>query len=561
MSTSPAGIDLFIKTDFARVLVVDDDPILREFAISYLTSPNMEVSVAEDGQIAMEALRKSDFDVALVDLDMPNLNGFELMEAMGRDPRLLSVPVVVITGRDDMEAIDLAFAAGATSFVVKPINWRLITHQLAYVLRNSRSEAAIRQARAAAESASKAKSVFLANMSHEIRTPLNGVIGLAGALGRTELSDEQIEMVNLICQSGQTLERFLTDILDVSKIEAGKLSLQVETFDLQESIQAAVHLMQIAANEKCLNFSLTFGTNARGLFKGDAVRIRQIVSNLASNAVKFTKEGEVVVQVEVIEAENNGEAETLIIKVSDTGIGFDDEARDRLFNRFEQADGSITRQFGGTGLGLSICKALTEMMGGIISVVSAPNQGSTFMIKLPLSRSMSLDAFDIAAQAQPTTAKPAAAEEIKPSRLLRILLAEDHPTNQRVVAMILQPYGVDLTVVENGVKALEAFEAGKFDVVLMDMQMPEMDGLKATQAIRFLELTAQLPRTPIAMLSANAMKEHVEQALDAGCDVHIAKPVSPESLVKGIEAALASAAAARDNDSSAFYASPRNDIS
>jgi signal transduction histidine kinase len=561
MSTSPAGIDLFIKTDFARVLVVDDDPILREFAISYLTSPNMEVSVAEDGQIAMEALRKSDFDVALVDLDMPNLNGFELMEAMGRDPRLLSVPVVVITGRDDMEAIDLAFAAGATSFVVKPINWRLITHQLAYVLRNSRSEAAIRQARAAAESASKAKSVFLANMSHEIRTPLNGVIGLAGALGRTELSDEQIEMVNLICQSGQTLERFLTDILDVSKIEAGKLSLQVETFDLQESIQAAVHLMQTAANEKCLNFSLTFGTNARGLFKGDAVRIRQIVSNLASNAVKFTKEGEVVVQVEVIEAENNGEAETLIIKVSDTGIGFDDEARDRLFNRFEQADGSITRQFGGTGLGLSICKALTEMMGGIISVVSAPNQGSTFMIKLPLSRSMSLDAFDIAAQAQPTTAKPAAAEEIKPSRLLRILLAEDHPTNQRVVAMILQPYGVDLTVVENGVKALEAFEAGKFDVVLMDMQMPEMDGLKATKAIRFLELTAQLPRTPIAMLSANAMKEHVEQALDAGCDVHIAKPVSPESLVKGIEAALASAAAARDNDSSAYYASPRNDIS
>jgi signal transduction histidine kinase/ActR/RegA family two-component response regulator len=480
---------------------------------------------------------------------------------MGRDPRLLSVPVVVITGRDDMEAIDLAFAAGATSFVVKPINWRLITHQLAYVLRNSRSEAAIRQARAAAESASKAKSVFLANMSHEIRTPLNGVIGLAGALGRTELSDEQIEMVNLICQSGQTLERFLTDILDVSKIEAGKLSLQVETFDLQESIQAAVHLMQTAANEKCLNFSLTFGTNARGLFKGDAVRIRQIVSNLASNAVKFTNEGEVVVQVEVIEAENESEAATLIIKVSDTGIGFDDEARDRLFNRFEQADGSITRQFGGTGLGLSICKALTEMMGGIISAVSAPNQGSTFMIKLPLSRSMSLDAFDIAAQAQPTTAKPTAAEEIKPSRLLRILLAEDHPTNQRVVAMILQPYGVDLTVVENGVKALEAFEAGKFDVVLMDMQMPEMDGLKATQAIRFLELTAQLPRTPIAMLSANAMKEHVEQALDAGCDVHIAKPVSPESLVKGIEAALASAAAARDNDSSAYYASPRNDIS
>jgi two-component system, sensor histidine kinase len=548
MSTSPASIDHFVKTDFARVLVVDDDPILREFAISHLTSPSMEVCVAEDGLIAMEALRKGDFDVALVDLDMPNLNGFELMEAMARDPRLIGVPVVVITGRDDMEAIDLAFAAGATSFVVKPINWRLITHQLAYVLRNSRSEAAIRQARAAAEAASRAKSVFLANMSHEIRTPLNGVIGLAGALGRTELSGEQFEMVSLIRQSGQTLERFLTDILDVSKIEAGKLSLEVDTFDLHEAIEAAVHLMQAAANEKSLNFSLTFGTNARGLFKGDAVRIRQIVSNLASNAVKFTKEGGVAVQVEVIEPENDGDAATLIIKVSDTGIGFDSEARARLFHRFEQADGSITRQFGGTGLGLSICKALTEMMEGTISVMSVPNQGSTFMVKLPLSRSISLDASDNLSQTPSATVTPEATDEIEPSRLLRILLAEDHPTNQRVVAMILQPYGVDLTVVENGVKALEAFEAGNFDVVLMDMQMPEMDGLKATQAIRVLELTAQLPRTPIAMLSANAMNEHVEQALDAGCDVHIAKPVTPESLVKGIQAALASAVTTRDHD-------------
>ena len=548
MNSPAVSTDHCVRTDFARVLVVDDDPILCEFAISHLTSPSMDVCVAEDGLIALEALRTSDFDVALVDLDMPNMNGFDLMEAMGRDPRLMGVPVVVITGRDDMEAIDLAFAAGATSFVVKPINWRLITHQLAYVLRNSRSEAAIRQARAAAESASRAKSVFLANMSHEIRTPLNGVIGLAGALGRTTLSDEQFEMVSLIRQSGQTLERFLTDILDVSKIEAGKLSLQIDTFDLREAIEAAVHLMQSAANEKCLNFSLAFGTNARGLFKGDTVRIRQIVSNLASNAVKFTKEGGVAVQVEVIEPELDGEAATLIIKVSDTGIGFDDEARVRLFHRFEQADGSITRQFGGTGLGLSICKALTEMMEGTINVTSVPNQGSTFMVKLPLGRSMSLDDFDLLSQTQLTAANPATTEEIEPSRQLRILLAEDHPTNQRVVAMILQPYGVDLTVVENGVKALEAFEAGKFDVVLMDMQMPEMDGLKATQAIRVLELTAQLPRTPIAMLSANAMNEHVEQALDAGCDVHIAKPVTPESLVKGIQAALASAVATRDDD-------------
>ena len=553
MSSSAADLDHFVRTDFARVLVVDDDPILREFAISHLTSPSVEVSVAEDGLVAIEALRQNDFDVVLVDLDMPNMNGFELMEAMGRDPRLMALPVVVITGRDDMEAIDLAFAAGATSFVVKPINWRLITHQLAYVLRNSRSEAAIRQARAAAESASKAKSVFLANMSHEIRTPLNGVIGLAGALSRTALSDEQYEMVSLIRQSGQTLERFLTDILDVSKIEAGKLTLQFDNFDLQDSIEAAVHLMQTAAQEKFLKFSLSFGENARGLFKGDVVRIRQIVSNLASNAVKFTKEGQVSVHVDIIEPDIEEAPATLIVKVTDTGIGFDKEARARLFNRFEQADGSITRQFGGTGLGLSICKALTEMMDGSIGVVSVPNQGSTFTVKLPLKRSMPLDAFDILRVMEPSARNQDTVAEGEPARLLRVLLAEDHPTNQRVVAMILQPYGVDLTVVDNGVKALEAFQAEKFDVVLMDMQMPEMDGLKATQAIRAYEMTADAPRTPIAMLSANAMKEHVEQALEAGCDVHIAKPVTPESLAKGIEAALASIHP-NQADSSPIYA-------
>jgi len=554
MSSPAARMEKFVRTDFARVLMVDDDPILCEFAVSHLTSPSMEVSIAEDGLVALETMRKRDFDVALVDLVMPNMNGFELMEAMGRDPRLMGVPVVVITGRDDMEAIDLAFAAGATSFVVKPINWRLITHQLAYVLRNSRSEAAIRQARAAAESASRAKSVFLANMSHEIRTPLNGVIGLAGALSRTALSDEQSEMVSLIRRSGETLERFLTDILDVSKIEAGKLTLQVDTFDLHEAIEAAVHLMQTAATEKFLKFSLVFGPNARGQFKGDVVRIRQIVSNLASNAVKFTNKGEVKVQIEVTEPEKDGQTATLIIKVSDTGIGFDTDARARLFNRFEQADGSITRQFGGTGLGLSICKALTEMMAGTIGVASVPDQGSTFMVKLPLTRSMPLDAFDILRANQPITPGPVISEKSEPSPLLRILLAEDHPTNQRVVAMILQPYGVDLTVVDNGAKALEAFQAGKFDLVLMDMQMPEMDGLKATQAIRAYEVRAQLPRTPIAMLSANAMKEHVEQALQSGCDVHIAKPVTPESLAKGIETALAGAAASHDHDNPAGYA-------
>jgi signal transduction histidine kinase len=282
-----------------------------------------------------------------------------------------------------MEAIDLAFAAGATSFVVKPINWRLITHQLAYVLRNSRSEAAIRQARAAAESASRAKSIFLANMSHEIRTPLNGVIGLAGALSRTALSNEQSEMVSLIRRSGETLERFLTDILDVSKIEAGKLTLQVDTFDLHEAIEAAVHLMQTAATEKFLKFSLVFGPNARGQFKGDVVRIRQIVSNLASNAVKFTNKGEVKVQIEVTEPEKDGQTATLIIKVSDTGIGIAPEDQQAIFDRFFRVENRV-HTLEGTGLGLSIVKNIIEKHNSQVHLISEVGVGTTFWFDLPI---------------------------------------------------------------------------------------------------------------------------------------------------------------------------------
>jgi signal transduction histidine kinase/ActR/RegA family two-component response regulator len=452
----------------------------------------------------------------------------------------ISTVFLTVTGTEAMlvNKVFTGVTAVAGSFAASLFLHRMVQSQVDFRVQSSDLLEIVERERIRAQNmadeadfANRAKTDFLANMSHELRTPLNGVVGIANTLAATKLDAQQKEMVDLIDASGRTLARLLSDILDFSKIEAGKVEIEREAFDLRAELDASALLLQTYAADKKLQFGVTYGEHARGWFYGDATRIKQIVANLVSNAVKFTNQGEVQVFIGWSEA-----SEILEIKVCDTGIGFDKETGRRLFQRFIQADTSITRRFGGTGLGLAICRGLIEAMGGGLNWESEPGEGSTFIVRIPLEREMapSLTASPDASQ------EPVASDTDAP---LRILAAEDHPTNQKVLRLILEPLGIDLTMCEDGMAALKAYQSSRFDVVLMDMQMPVMDGLTATQAIREHERAYHLPATPVVMVTANAMRQHRDQAIEAGANSHLAKPFTPSSLMIAIEAALAEAQA------------------
>ena len=378
---------------------------------------------------------------------------------------------------------------------------------------------ALKVAAAKADAANDAKSQFLANMSHEIRTPLNGVLGVAGALARTPLTKAQRSMVELVEASARTLETLLTDILDLARIEAGKLELRAEPFDLAASVSACAELFDAAAQAKGLELTVEISPEAAGTFVGDAIRIRQVLTNLLSNAVKFTMAGQVRLSVSLA---HDRTSSIVVFEVRDTGIGFDQETRMRLFSRFEQADGSNTRSYGGSGLGLAISQSLAQAMGGMIEGEGRCGQGATFTFVVPLPRGHAPASAAVGADHDPEA----------PLAGMRVLLAEDHPTNRRVVELILDATGIELVSVENGAEAVRAYDHGAFDMILMDMQMPVMDGLTAIRRIRELEAAERRSRTQIHVLTANAMPEHVQASLAAGADGHLSKPIQAGLLIE-----------------------------
>ncbi len=394
-------------------LITDDDIIIRMFAREALEQAGWVVEEAENGREACTAFQQKLPDVVLLDVMMPEMDGFQTCAALRQLPGGEHTPILIMTGLDDFESITKAYDAGATDFIVKPLNAMLLTHRIRYMVRANQvlqelraSQATLTQARDAAMEGARLKSEFLATMSHEIRTPMNGVLGMADWLLETELTPEQLDCAQTIRTSGDSLMVIINDILDFSKIESGKLSLELLEIDLPKFLDRVLALFAERAQRKGLVLQTHIAEDVPTAMCGDPTRLQQIISNLLANAIKFSDHGTVSLKVDLDQrppeqrlefpATTYGEASPeanrvshIRFSVSDNGIGIAPAAFSKLFQPFVQADGSTTRKYGGTGLGLAICKQLVELMGGHIGAESEPGSGSVFRFTVPLQQRLS----------------------------------------------------------------------------------------------------------------------------------------------------------------------------
>jgi signal transduction histidine kinase len=529
-----------IHEDFHKILsytMVASDLDEAETTLFGTASPppavGFELDSAYQGQEGVAKVRVSlqagqPYALAFVDMRMPpGWDGIETIEHLWQeDPRL---QVVICTAYSDYawkEVLARLDMRDRLLILKKPFD-NIEVCQLANTLTQKwaltrQTELQLQQLEEAmfqAKSAAKAKSEFLAVMSHEIRTPLNGVLGMAELLKFTQLTPEQQDYVNTVLECGQALMVLISDILDLSKIDAGKLTLEQSPFELYSLTDSVVRLFRPKAEEKQLALELLHPPGCLWL-QGDATRVRQVLSNLLSNAIKFTHQGGVSVTVE-----SQSLADGILqpsIAIRDRGIGMDEEQQSRLFASFEQADSSTTRRYGGTGLGLAICKQLANAMHGDIRVQSLPGAGSTFWLEWQAAP---------CSPPQPAIHTPHPPQV--PTQVLQVLVVEDNPVNQKLIGLLLQRLGyADVVMADNGLSALQQLQQRSFDLILMDMEMPEMDGVETTRRIRGLPLQ---PQPYIVALTANAFTDDQQRCLAAGMNDFISKPINLNMLKRVLD--------------------------
>jgi two-component system, sensor histidine kinase len=530
-----------LQTHSVTVLLIDDQAMIGE-AVRRMLADEKDIAFhfCSDPAKALQLAGDVSPTVILVDLVMPEIDGLSLVRFLRANPSTRDLPVIVLSTTEDPKVKATAFAKGADDYIVKlPDRLELVArvrhHSKGYINlldKNAafkallESQKALEKAREQAVAATRAKSDFLACMSHDIRTPMNAIIGIADVLTESELNAEQRNQLRVLRSAGETLLNLINDILDFSKIEAGQLHLENIGYNLPQLVADTVEITRLRAKEKGLAVEAIIDPDVPRGVLGDPTRMRQVLINLIGNAIKFTEKGGVTVRVT---RDTTFPGTRLKFSVADTGIGIPHEKQNQLFQKFMQVDSSTTRKYGGTGLGLAICKQLVEMMGGKIGVESESGRGSTFHFSLDVTADATVAA---SGDGMAKSGAPLAETAVIPP--VRILLVDDTPENRLLIQTYLKKTPHQVETAENGEVALSMFKEKSCDLVLMDMQMPVMDGYTATREIRKWEQSSGRKPTPVVALTSHAMSEDAKKSLDAGCTDHVVKPIRKARLLEVI---------------------------